>query len=82
MQQFTPENVKAPLPTTITWHMARVTARGREMHYVTMISPDMFCWLLADWMASELSRRNFETDVSKWTTNNFTDTEEDEELPF
>jgi hypothetical protein len=72
-----------PPPTsTILWHMARLTAQGKEMHKVTLISSDMFCWLLADWMAAELGRRDFTTEVSKWTTGNITSTDDDEDLPF
>jgi len=75
-------NGKTPEPAVVTWHMARLTAKGKEEHKVTLISPDVFCWLLVDWMAGELSRRNFETEVSKWTTPDITSIDEDEELPL
>jgi len=75
-------NGKTPEPPTVTWHMARLTATGKETHKVTLISPDMFCWLLVDWMAAELGRRNFATEVSKWTTPDITSADDDDEIPF
>jgi hypothetical protein len=67
-------NGKTPEPSTVIWHMARLTATGKEEHRVTLISPDVFCWLLVDWMESELRVRNFETEVSKWITPDITRT--------
>ena len=73
---------KTAEPTTVTWHMARLTAQGKEMHRVTLISPDVFCWLLVDWMAAQLEQRNFDTDVAKWTAPDITSADDDEEIPF
>jgi len=82
MQQRGSRSTNGSSPSPITWHMARLIAIGKEEHKVTLISPDAFAWLLVDWMEGELRRRNFETEVSKWTTPEIATDTEDEELPF
>jgi hypothetical protein len=73
---------KTAEPPTVTWHLARLTAQGKEMHKVTLISPDMFCWLLVDLMRAHLEAHNVTTEVTKWTTPDITTADDDDEIPF
>ena len=82
MQPNASKSTSNSSPARILWHMAQLTAHGLKTHTVTLISPDEFCWLLADLLQAELEHRKFPTEVTKWTTPDIAAADDDEEMPF